>query len=182
MAFRIRQDVYTIQTRDALLANSITVKVGDLLIPTAAGDILTNATAALAGDFYPIGVVQGFAGYHGAVLGTGTAQTAANTPAQVVTTATNTTAGNVDAIFVQYLPLTEDMELLGTLDAVAATTALSDKKYVYFNLLNANTIDESSVVSYLAGPLQLISEGLDPLDGTDFTVICRLVKNTQNRP
>ena len=180
LGFRLRQDVYTVQTRNALLDDSITVKVGDLLIPTAAGDIVTNDTAAIAGDFYPIGLCVGFADDTGRVIGQGTAQTAANTPASLTTAADNTTVAKYNAV---YVPITEDMQLLGVLDAVAGTTALSNKEFVYFNLVDARTIDESSVVAYTnASPLQLLSEGLDPLDTTNFTAIVRLVKNSQNRP
>lgn len=179
LGFRLTQDVYTVQTRNALLANSITVKVGDLLIPTSAGNIVSNGTALIAGDFYPIGVCVGFADNTGQVIGQGTAQTAANTPPQITTAADNTTVAQYNAV---YVPLTEDMLLLGTLDAVAGTTALSDLKYVYFNLADCRLVDESTVVAYPSGPLQLLSEGLDPLDPTNFTIFCRVVKNSQNRP
>ena len=180
LGFRLVQDVYTVQTRLALLDNSLTFKVGDLIIPTATGGIVTNDTTAIAGDLYPIGLIVGFAHKNGQVIGQGTAQTAANTPAQLITAADNTSVALYQA---QYIPVTEDMLLKGTLSAVAGTTGgLSDEKFVYFNLLNAATVNEASVVSYLAGPLQLISEGLDPMDTTNFTVICRLVKNSQNRP
>ena len=181
LGFRLAQDVYTVQTRLALLNNSLTFKVGDLIIPTASGGIVTNATNAIAGDFYPIGLIVGFAMENGQVIGQGTAQTAANTPAQLITAANNTTVALYQA---QYIPLTEDMLLRGRLSAVAGTTGgLSDEKFVYFNLSAADEVDESSVVAYTNGtPLQLISEGLDPMDTTNFTVICRLVKNTQNRP
>lgn len=181
LGFRLAQDVYTVQTRLALLDNSLTFKVGDLIIPTATGGIVTNDTTAIAGDKYPIGLLVGFAQVNGQVIGQGTAQTAANTPAQLITAADNTTVAKYQA---QYIPLTEDMLLLGTLSAVAGTTGgLSDEKFVYFDLVDARTVNEASVVAYTnATPLQLISEGLDPLDTTNFTVFCRLVKNTQNRP
>ena len=180
LGFRLRQDVYTVQTRKALLNNSLTVKVGDFVVPlTGSGSILTNDTALVAGDKYPIGLVVGFAKKNGEVIGQGTAQTAANTPAQLITAADNTT---VDLYQAFYVPITEDMQMLGRLDAVAGTTALSDKDFVYFNCVSASAIDESSVVDYASGPLQLLSEGLDPMDTTNFTVIVRLVKNSQNRP
>jgi len=181
LGFRLAQDVYTVQTRLALMKNSITYKVGDLIIPGATAGIVTNETGSIAGDYYPIGLVVGFAGPNGQVLGQGTAQTAANTPATYAAAADNQTVAQYQ---VQYIPLTEDMLLKGTLDAVAGTTGgLSDEKFVYFNLADCRTIAENSVVAYTnATPLQLLSEGLDPLDTTNFTVICRLVKNTQNRP
>jgi hypothetical protein len=181
LGFRLAQDVYTVQNRLALLNNSLTFKVGDLIIPTATGGIVTNASNAIAGDFYPLGLIVGFAKQNGEVIGQGTAQTAANTPALLLTAADNTT---VDKYQAQYIPLTEDMLLKGTLSAVAGTTGgLSDEKFVYFDLVDCRTVNEASVVANTnATPLQLLSEGLDPLDTTNFTVIVRLVKNLQNRP
>ena len=90
-----------------------------MIIPGATLGLVTNETGSLAGDYYPIGLIVGFAMENGQVIGQGTAQTAANTPAQLITTATNTTVEKYQA---QYIPLTEDMILKGTLSAVAGTT------------------------------------------------------------
>lgn len=178
LGFRITQDVIEEQTRLGLLQNSLTFKVGDVVIPTSAGNILTNATAEVAGDFYNLGIIVGFKEANGAVIGQG--QNPLFTPQQLITAADNTT---VAQYYAQYVPITEITEVYATLSAVAGTTTLSDKAYVYFNLSDAHTLGESSVVAYTNSvPLQFLSYGLWAGDSTNFTVIGRFSKYTLNRP
>jgi hypothetical protein len=175
--FKLREDSYQVQTRNILLDNSITVKVGDLIIPVSGSPFVTNATNVIAGDFYPLGLVVGFCGPNAEVVGQG--QNPALTPNQLTTTATNKT---VEKYGVQYIPITEEMELLGTLSAVAGTTtpggSSSAYPFTWFNLSDCRTINEASVALYASTALQIFSYGLDPLDTTNFTVICRLRKNS----
>ncbi len=172
--FKPLVDFLTTQTQHALLNNSLTVKVGDVIIPlSTAGSthIVTNDTTAVVGNKYPLGVVIGFCDEQGRVIGQG--QNPANTPNQLATAVDNTTADKYHAVF---YPLTEDMELEGELDNDAGTTTGSDKPYVYFNLKDAGTIDESSVKPHddSSAPLQVLSLGVIP--GETTKIRCRFAK------
>lgn len=178
--FKLRQDVYHAQTRRALLDNTLTVKIGDVIVPLATtNSVVTNATGNVAGDKYVLGVVVGFSKQNGEVIGTGTDP--ANTPGQLVTAADNTTNAKYYAV---YVPITPEMEFSATLSAVAATTTNSDGVFVWFNLTDARTVNEASVVQYGDGtaPLQLFSFGLDPEDTANKTIICRFAKAAMYRP
>lgn len=179
MAFKLREDVYSAHTSRALLNNSLTVKVGDVVIPTGADGIVTNATGSVAGDVYVLGVVVGFSKLNGEVISTGTDP--ANTPAQLVTASDNTTVDKYHAVYVPILP---HMEFSATIDAAAATTAGSEDPFVFFNLVDARTLDESTVVQATSGsaPLQFFSVVLDPEDTTNKTVIGRFAKALMSRP
>lgn len=174
---QLAQDDYQVQTRSALLDNTLTVLVGDVIRPTTSGDTVTNAT--MTGDVYSLGLVVGFCGPHGEVIGQG--QNPITTPNQLVTAVDNTTVALYRAM---YIPITPEMKFKMTLDAVAATTALSDKAYVWFNLADAHTVHESTVVHVTGAgvPLQVFSYGLDPLDTTNFTIIGRIAKAIESRP
>lgn len=175
--FKLRADVYQVQTRRALLDNGITVQVGDVIAPTSSGDIVSNATALVAGDKYPLGVVIGFSKKNGEVIGQG--QDPSLTPNQLTTPANNTTTTQYYAV---YIPITPDMEFSATLDAPAGTTTGSDKAFMYFNLADCRTINESSVAAPTGSPLQVVSMGLDPEDPSGNTIICRFVKAFLYRP
>lgn len=179
MAFKLREDVYSAHTYRALLNNSLTVKVGDVIIPTGSSGIVTNANASVAGDVYVLGVVVGFSKQNGEVISTGSDP--ANTPAQLVTAANNTTVDKYHAVYVPILP---HMIWSATLNATAGTTAGSDQPFVFFNLVDARTLNESSVVqaTSVSAPLQFFSIGLDPEDTSNKTVIGRFAKALMSRP
>ncbi len=190
---KLRQDVYHAQTRRGLLNNSLTVKVGDVIIPVAAtSGVITNATAAVAGTgLFPLGVVVGFSGPNGEVVGQGQSSVGTTTPAQVVTAANNVTAAYTGQtsggqIYAVYVPITEEMEFSMDLSGVAGTTqAYSALAYVWFNLSDAATVDETSVVQYGTGqttPLQVFSLGLDPLDTANKTIIAKFAKAAMYNP
>lgn len=176
--FKLRQDVREGQLRSAVLNNSLTVKVGDAIVPLAASNAVTNATAVVAGDKYPIGIVVGFSGPNGEVISQG--QNPINTPNQITTASDNLTVAKYRAV---YLPITSDMEFSATLSGTAGTTAGSDTAFVWFNLSDAATLDETSVLVYTDGsaPLQVLSYGLDPLDTTNKTAIVKFVKFTGHK-
>lgn len=165
--------MYSTQTAHALLDNQLTVKVGDVIIPLSNGstNIVTNDTSVVTGDKYVLGVVVGFCKENGEVIGTGI--NPANTPAQLTTPSDNTDNAKYHAV---YIPITAEMEFEGELDATAGTTTGSDKPYVYFNLVDAGTIDESSVVPHddTTAPLQVLSLGLIP--GSTKKIRCRFAK------
>jgi len=172
--FKPLVDMYSTQTAHALLDDGLTVKVGDVIIPlSTAGstNIVTNDTDAVTGDKYVLGVVVGFCKENGEVIGIGI--NPANTPAQLTTADDNTTNAKYHAV---YIPITAEMEFEGELDAAAGTTTGSDKSYVYFNLVDAGKIDESSVVSHddKTAPLQVLSLGLIP--GSTTKIRCRFAK------
>ena len=175
--FKLRQDVYSSQLRRAVLNNSLTVKVCDVIAPLGSSDAVTNATASVAGDVYPLGVVVGFSKTNGEVISTG--QNPLNSPVQLITASDNLTVDKYQAV---YVPITPEMEFSATLDAVAGTTTNSDTKFVWFNLADCRLVDESSLVTYTNGPQQVLSFGLDPLDSTNFTIICRFAKAGMYRP
>lgn len=181
MAFKLRQDVYHAQTRHALLDKSLTVKVEDVVIPlgTSTGAV-TNATALLTSSLYVLGVVTGFSKTNLEVISQGQ-DPSAYTPNTLVTTATNDVTEKYNAV---YIPITPEMEFRATLDATAGTTTLSDKPFVWFNLADARTLSESSVVASNSGsaPLQFFSFGLDPEDTTNHTVIGRFAKSIMYQP
>jgi hypothetical protein len=180
MAFKLRQDVYHVQTRRALLNNSLTVQVGDVVIPLGASSTVTNATAAVAGaTFYVLGVVTGFSQKNGEVVSQG--QNPATTPSQVVTASDNTTNAQVYAM---YVPITPEMEFSALLSATATTTAGSDQAFAWFNLTDARTVNEASVVAATAGATvgQVFSFGVDPEDTTNHSIICRFAKAVMSQP
>lgn len=180
MAFRLRQDDYQVQTRTALMMNSLTFKVGDVIVPNnVSSGVVTNATASTAGDVYVLGLVVGFSGPNGEVITTGADPL--NTPAFITAGASNTT---VQKYSVQYIPITPEMEFLATLDATAGTTANSDTPFVWFNLADCRTVSETTAIVYGSGsaPLQLLSYGLDSADTNNKTIICRFAKAGAYRP
>lgn len=173
MAFKFRQDVYSLSSKRDLLANSLTFKVGDVIVPTGSANTISNLTSLVAGDRYPIGVLIGFTKANGEVITTG--QDPANTPNQLTTAADNTT---VAKYYGEYYPITAEMEFSALLSATAGTTTNSDAKFTWFNLSDARTIDETSVqiYTYASAPLQVMSLGLDPADTTNKTLIVKFAK------
>jgi len=174
---QLRQDVQEVQTRHALLDDSLTVYVGDLIRPTTDGDIVTNAT--MTAGVYALGYVIGFCKSNEEVISQG--QNPSNTPNVLTTAADNTTVAKYHAV---YIPITPEMEFRITLDAVAGTTALSDKAFVWFSMADARLVSEASVV-HVTGvgvPLQVFSLGLDPEDTTNFTIMGRIALTVMSRP
>lgn len=188
MAFKLRQDVYHAQTRHALLDNSLTVYVGDLITPISGSSAVTNNSTTLTGSLYVLGVVTGFCGPNDEVISQGQAGTG-TTASYVTTIATNIASSYTGQltggqIYAQYVPITPEMEFSALLSATAATTTLSDQAFVYFNLTDARTVNEGSVVSAwgASNPLQVFSYGLDPADTTNHTIICRIAKAITYNP
>jgi len=167
-------DLRTAQTQRVLLGNSLTVKVGDAVTTTLASGVAyaTNATANVAGDKYLLGVVVGFSKKNGEVYPT-YGQDPSLTPNQVTTASDNLTNAQVHAVVV---PFTSEMELEMDLDAAAGTTTGSDQPFVYFNLADARTVDESTVLGSDATgtPLQILSLGL--IDGSTTKIKGKVVK------
>jgi len=153
-------DLRTAQTQRVLLGNSLTVKVGDAVTTTLASGIVyaTNATANVAGDKALLGVVVGFSKKNGEIYPT-YGQDPSLTPNQVTTASDNTTNAQIYAVVI---PFTSEMELEMDLDATAGTTSGSNQPFVYFNLADARTVSESSVISSdsASAPLQVFSLGL----------------------
>lgn len=179
---QLRQDVYQVQTRHALLDNSLTVEVGDFIIPLNSSSVVTNATATLTGSLYILGMVSGFSYSNLQVVGQG--QNPLQTPAQYTTVSNNVTLGATAAVYAQYIPIQPEMDFLITLSATAGTTAGSDQSFVWFNLTDARTVNEASVVSAFAAtaPLQIFSYGLYPGDSTNHTIIGRVAKSINYQP
>ncbi|MEM5785008.1 MAG: hypothetical protein QW469_00515 [Candidatus Aenigmatarchaeota archaeon] len=170
--FKPLVDMYSTQTARAIIDDGLTVKVGDVIIPlSTAGstDIITNE--GVDGDVYPLGVVIGFSTYEGGVIGSGTNPN--TTPAELIVPDDNTTGAKYCAV---YIPITAEMEFEADLDRPAGTTTGSDKPYVYFNLADSQTIDESSVVPHddETAPLQVLSLGVIP--GETSKIRCRFAK------
>lgn len=166
------------QTRHALLDNSLTVEVGDVIQPVNGfASVVSNATTALLASPYVLGVVTGFSYKNLQVIGQG--QNPLNTPNQYVTLSNNTTLGATAAVYANYIPITEEMIWTATLSATAGTTTGSDQSFVWFNLTDARTVNEGSVVGpYGAGyPLSIFSYGVAPEDGTGNTIVCRFAKS-----
>jgi hypothetical protein len=173
MAFKLLSDTYHVETRRALLDNSLTVKKGDVIIPVPTNpSIVTNATTNVTGDKYVLGVVVGFSGPNGEVIGQGSGDT-------LVTAADNTTNAKYHAV---YIPIKSEMIFLADLTATPGTTADSDKPFVWFNLANARQVDESSVVLTEAAtaPLQVLSLGVFPIDTSKIMV--KFAKALLERP
>ena len=201
--FKLRQDVYHTQIRHAVLDNTLTVKIGDIIVPVAASaGVVTNATAAVAGAYFPLGVVVGFTGPQGQVVGQGQASVGSVVPAQVTTIGTNTSAAYTGQltggqISAEYVPITEEMEFIATMNHAAGTTqAYSGLAFTWYNLADAATVDETSVLlnGNASVPLQVFavpngsgpatggSSALDPLDPTNTTIIVKFAKMVMARP
>jgi len=173
-------DLRTAQTQLVLLGNSLTVKVGDAVTTTLSTSgvvYATNATANVAGGKYLLGVVVGFAKKNGEVYPT-YGQDPSLTPNQVTTAADNTTNAQIYAVVV---PFTSEMELEMDLNAAAGTTSGSDQPFVYFDLADARTVDESSVISSdnASAPLQVLSLGL--ISGSTAKIRGKVVKALYTR-
>lgn len=178
MAFKLRASTYAVQSRRGLLDNSLTVKVGDVIIPLASNpSILTNASAAVAGDKYPLGVVVGFSGKNGEVIGDGADP--ANTPHQLVTAADNTTVAKYHAV---YIPIVHEQEWLADIDAVPGTTTGSDKPFTWFNLVDARQLKEDSVLltEHINAPLQVLSLGVS--NESSSKLVVKFAKALRLRP
>jgi hypothetical protein len=176
--FKLRQDDYQVQTRHALLDNTLTVYVGDVIQPiNGFASVVSNATTALLASPYVLGVVTGFCYKNLQVIGQG--QNPSLTPNQYTTVSNNTTLGATAAVYATYIPITEEMIWLATLSATAATTAGSDQSFVWFNLTDARTVNEASVVDVFGAgtPLSVFSYGVAPEDTSSHTIICRFAKS-----
>lgn len=176
--FQLIKESYQGSTDRALLDNSLTVKVGDLIAPLASTDnVVTNATGTVTAD-YLLGVVVGFSTSIGGVIGTGTSPN--NVPQDLVTASDNTTNAKYEAV---YVPLNQMLRFKATLSAVAGTTTHSDADFVWFNLTDARTVNEASVkvANDASAPYQVFSYGLDPDDSSKKTIICRIAKSIQTQ-
>lgn len=167
-------------TRTILLDNSITVKVGDPIIElVATPNIATNTAATVSGATnFILGVVVGFTNANEGVISTGTDPS--NFPAQIITTATNTTVNKYRA---RYIPSESWMVWKADLSAVAGTTTNSNLPFTYF-LLSGSTagqVDETSVKlpNDLTAPLQVLSLGVS--SGETSKIDCKIVRSVFNR-
>jgi len=159
------------ETKRYLINNSLTVKVGDAVIPltsASTANIVTNAS--VAGSTQPLlGVVVGFSGANGEVVGQG--QNPSLTPNQYTTLSTNTTgtlAAGTGGVYAVIIPFKKaDEVFIIDVNATLGTTSGSNMPNVYFNLLSgsANTLDETSVKVYsdASAPYQVYSLG--PVQG-----------------
>jgi hypothetical protein len=157
--FTLLSDTYNVQTKRALLQDSLTFKVGDVVIPVSGAttdNIITN-TSATVGDVYNLGVLIGFSKVNGEVISQG--QDPLYTPNQLTTGATNVSAIHYYGV---YIPIHEEQEWLADLDAVSGTTSGSNLPYCWFNLADARTIDESSIVAAGGTKGQFLSLGVSP--------------------
>lgn len=165
-------DLRSTQTQHWLLGNSLTVKVGDVVVPAISSSTvyLTNATAAVAGNKYPLGVVVGFCKQNGEVYPT-TGQDPSLTPNQVTTGSDNLTNAKIHAVII---PITADMEFEMDLSGTAGTTTGSDQPYMYFDLYDARTVDETTAAIPAGTPKQVLSLGL--IEGSTTKIRGKFVK------
>ena len=172
-------DLRTAQTQRVLLGNGLTVKVGDAVTINLDSGVVyaTNDTPNVVGDVYLLGVVVGFSKKNGEVYPT-YGQDPSLTPNQVTTATDNTTNAQIYAVVV---PFTSEMELEMDLNAAAGTTSGSDQPFVYFNLVDARTVDESSVTGsdQSNAPLQILSLGL--IEGSTTKIRGKVVKALYTR-
>ena len=143
--------------RREILANSITVTAGDMILFDTDGfAALGTAGAALLGVVENIGTDEGVGlnttGVAGAAMGSfvGTFLTASD----------NETVGKVRA----ELDISQYSLWQAEADAALATTSGSDQAGVYFDIVDEDSIDESSVVDTTA---QVHSWGPHALDTTN---------------
>jgi hypothetical protein len=153
--FSLRKDTYNVHSETAILQNSLTFKVGQVIIPvtgTTTNHVVTNATSAVAGDKYVLGVITGFCKNNGDVIGGG--QDPANTPNELTTGATNVATVKYRAV---YIPIHKHMIWEATMSGARGTTTASDLNYTYFNLSDCDTVDETSVqpIEGTSVPLQV---------------------------
>lgn len=147
------------ETIRVLMTNSVTVKVGDAVTPlSVAGttNIVTNATGATAGAYYLLGAVNGFSKEDGSIISYG--NDPLNTPAYVTTASDNTTVAKYYAVVI---PFDAAQQWQLDVDAAVGTTTGSDDPYMYLNLADCRTGDESTVVPFddVSAPLQILSLG-----------------------
>jgi len=193
---KLRQDVYHAQTRRSLLDNGLTVQVGQVIVPLAStSGVVTNAGTYGASDNV-LGLVVGFSGPNGEVIAGGQASVGTLTPEQITTSGSNQTAawtgqltgGQICAV---YIPITPEMEFSGTMNHAAGyTDSYSGLAFNWYNLSDAGTVDETSVVQYGTGPstYQVFSvpngvsptSALDPLDTTNTTIIFKFARSVLN--
>jgi hypothetical protein len=173
MAFKLLKDYFDIATEHALLLDSLTFKVGDVVFASGAAGVtyLSNHSTGTAGDYYVLGVLIGFCKPDGSVISQGADP--ANTPNQLITAANNTTVILYHGV---YLPIHEMQEWDGLLSANAGTTTYSDKQNVWFNLSDCRTINEASVLVANDGgaPLQVFSMGTIPTTSSTTTTHVRI--------
>jgi hypothetical protein len=163
-------DFYSSQTQRYLLGNSLTVKVGDAVVPGYDEDnklsYVTNSDVTGADNI--LGVVVGFSKENGEIY-PHYGQDPSLTPNQITTSATNLTSEKIYAVV---LPITRDLEFEIDLNATAGTTDYSDQPLVYFSLADAGTVDESSASTSAGG--EIISLGLIP--GSNKKIRAKFVK------
>ena len=159
------------ETRNLLLKDSLTFKVGDLVFASGSGastylTVMSNATTGTAGSYYIYGIVTGFRDKLGNIYPS-TGQDPTNTPNQVTTGATNVSTVKLQAVV---LPIKESEEYEVDLDDTAGTTSYSDQPLVWFNFADCRTLDESTAIAANDGssPLQFFSLGTikDPSTST----------------
>ncbi len=167
------------ETKRFLMDNSLTFKVGDAVIPlstAATTGTVTNATGSLAGNYYLLGTIVGFSKVNGEVIGQGIDPS--TTPVQVITAANNTTVALYYAVVI---PFKKDMTFIMDTSAATGTTTGSNNPNVYFNLTDARTVNEASVVPHNDGtaPLQILSTGIVP--GQTTQIYGKVAKSIYSR-
>lgn len=158
MSFRTRKAVATEDVKYALINNSQTLSVGEVIIPAVQGDIACVSTGGgtTAGL---LGVVLSVVGDKGRVLEVDT----------FAASASNVTGAKVK---VAYVPMYRDIEFAVELDAAPETT---DDSSAFGNFAVDATglfLSESSYVAFgTVSAKQFFSYGL--VEGTARTVTCR---------
>jgi hypothetical protein len=146
------EDQQVVELQQFLLDSSITVYVGDAVaFSTSTAGVVTNAPSAVAGTGYVVGVVAAIVDKDGNpfVSSSGAELTS------VVTPASNTT------YYVKVIPAYPEFTFVFDVNATLGTTTNSDKVGVEFNLADARTIAENSVI-LMGGtgyPKQVLSLG-----------------------
>jgi hypothetical protein len=171
--FLPKSDYRSEQTQRAILAPSLTFKVGDIVALLGSGstlyyNTLTNHGTYTVGAVYPIGVLVGFCKANGEVIGQG--QDPANTPNQLTTLSTNL---SVDMYYGVFLPITSEMEWVGDMSGAVGTT--------YFQLSDCRTISETTAVAAhsAASTSQIMSLGVNPLNSSQ--IYCKIIKSAWTR-
>ncbi len=136
------------------------VFVGDLCVAIDGGQVTVdsdNAGAAVIADNDRLaGVVIGWSGPDGEVVGFGSDPNVAARPSIVIPD------GNADGVQLIYIPITRNLELEGLLDDDSGTTGNSAFGNRFFQMATASLIDESEHNQDPAGLRKVFSLGLMP--------------------
>lgn len=157
-------------THKVLLANSLTVNIGDVLFASLSTGVVTatNAAASVGGvNVHLLGVVAGFCDVNDQPLPLGYSSSNANQ--------SSIATGSGGGIYAMFYDPTDDMIFSADLTQPSGTTTGSNAHFVYFNFSSSVVakVDEMTVTRTLASANQVYSLGVDPQNSS--AIICKLV-------